>query len=336
MAYAPPAEFPAYDEDPPPPRRRRGRRLGLILLVVLAVLLAGTVVGYFSLNGRLAREKALVDYAGRLDDTPGTNWLIVGSDSREGLTKADRKKLRTGSAQGKRTDSIMLLHYGSGGTTLMSIPRDSYVAIPGHGENKINAAYAIGGSDLLVETVEKATRIRIDHFAEIGFGGFVGVVDAVGGVHVCVDKAIKDPKAGIDLKKGCQDLSGAEALGFVRTRQYANGDLERIKNQRKFFSALIDKATSPGTLLNPFRSIPLAWNSTGNFTVDEGDSLFDLSRMMLAMRGLSGGDGRTLSVPFGSFGSSPSVGSYLVWDKAKSEKLFTALRNDQQIPEDVV
>jgi len=331
MTHARTAEFPAHDEEPP----RRRRRPGRILAAVLAVLLAGSVVGYFSLDGRLRTEKALADYPGRVEDTPGTNWLIVGSDSREGLTEDDRKKLRTGRAQGKRTDSIMLLHYGDGGTTLLSIPRDSYVAIPGHGNNKINAAYANGGSDLLVQTVEQATGIRVDHFAEIGFGGFVGVVDAVGGVNICVKKPLKDPKAGLKIKAGCQDLDGAQALGYVRTRQYANGDLERIKNQRQFFSALIDKATSPATLFNPFRGIPLAWNSTGNFTVDEGDSLFDLARMMLAMRGLSGGDGMTLSVPFGNFGSSGTLGSYVVWDKVKSEKLFTALRNDAPVPGDI-
>ncbi|WP_232835626.1 LCP family protein [Actinocorallia populi] len=331
MAHARTAESPAYDEEPP----RRRRRPGRLLAMVLVVLLVGSVAAYLSLDGRLRSEAALADYEGRPEDTPGTNWLIVGSDSREGLTGADRRKLRTGSAQGKRTDSIMLLHYGDGGTTLLSIPRDSYVAIPGYGENKINAAYALGGSDLLARTVEQATGIRVDHFAEIGFGGFVGVVDAVGGVDICVKKPIRDPKAGLDLKAGCQELSGAQALGYVRTRKYANGDLERIKNQRQFFSALIDKATSPATLFNPFRSVPLAWNSTGNFTVDEGDSLFDLGRMMLAMRDLSGGDGKTLSVPFGRFGSSAAAGSYVVWDKAKSEKLFTALRNDEPLPDGI-
>ncbi|MDX6739485.1 LCP family protein [Actinocorallia sp. A-T 12471] len=327
MVYAPTTTA----EEPPPPRRRRGRKrkIGVAVLVVLAVLLG---VGYVSLDGRLQKEEALPDYAGRIEDTPGTNWLIVGSDSREGLTSDDRKKLKTGKAEGKRTDSIMLLHYGDGGTTLVSIPRDSYVDIPGKGKNKINAAYAFGGPALLAQTVEKSTGIRIDHFAEIGFGGFVGVVDAVGGVDICVKKRLKDVKAGLNLKKGCQTLDGGQALGYVRTRQYANGDLERIKNQREFFSALIDKATSPGTLLNPFRSVPLAWNSTGNFTVDEDSSLLDLARMMWAMRGLTGGDGKTLSVPFGGFGSS-AVGSYVTWDAAKSEALFEALRKDSPVPD---
>lgn len=314
------------------PKRPRRRRLWRIPAAVALVAVAASAIGYFALNQRLQHEDALSAYKGRIADTPGTNWLIVGSDSRAGLSKGDRNKLRTGNAAGKRTDSIMLLHYGDGGTTLLSIPRDSYVAIPGHGQNKINAAYAFGGSKLLVQTVEQNTGIRIDHFAEIGFGGFVGVVDAIGGVNICVKSPISDPKAGLNLKAGCQDLSGAEALGYVRTRKFAEGDLARIKHQREFFSALIDKATSPTTLINPFRSFPLAWNSTGNFTVDDGDSLYDLSRMMLAMRGVSGGDGTTLSVPFSGFGSSAAAGSFVRWDPVRSKQLFEAIKNDRPLP----
>ncbi|WP_376766628.1 LCP family protein [Thermomonospora cellulosilytica] len=230
----------------------------------------------------------------------------------------------------------MLLHYGDGGTTLVSLPRDSFVAIPGHGSNKLNAAYAFGGPKLLVRTVEQATGIRIDHYAEIGFGGFVGVVDAVGGVDMCLKQPLRDPKAGLNLRPGCQTLSGAEALGFVRTRKFANGDLERVQNQRRFFAALMDKATSPGVLFNPFRSIPLALNSTSNFTVDEGDHLLDLVRLMWAMRSLSGGDGVTTTVPVGGFGSSAAAGSFVRWDRAKSEALFEALREDEPVPSSVV
>ncbi|TDD82100.1 LytR family transcriptional regulator [Actinomadura darangshiensis] len=328
-----------YDDDGPrgrTPYRRRRRRWPKVLGGILAVILLIIVGGYFYLDSRLKRESVLVDYPGRVADTPGTNWLIVGSDSREGLSKDDQKRLATGFAGGRRTDSMMLLHYGSGGTSLISLPRDSYLPIPGHGSNKLNAAFSFGGPKLLVQTVEKATDVHIDHYAEIGFNGFVGVVDAVGGVNICVKEPIKDKKAGLDLKAGCQDLSGGQALGYVRTRKFARADLERVEHQRQFFGALMKKSTSPGTLLNPFRSVPLAMNATSNFLVDDGDHLYDLVRMMWAMKGVSGGDGVTTTVPIGGNGSSAAAGSYITWDRSQAGKLFGALKQDQKIPEDVI
>jgi LCP family protein required for cell wall assembly len=329
-----------YDEGGPrggaPHRRRRRRRWPKILGAIVVVLLLLVVGGYFYLDSRLKRESVLVDYPGRVADTPGTNWLVVGSDSRAGLSKADQRRLATGFAGGRRTDSMMLLHYGSGGTSLISLPRDSYLPIPGHGSNKLNAAFAFGGPKLLVQTVEKSTGLHIDHYAEIGFGGFVGVVDAIGGVNICVKDDIKDKKAGLDLKAGCQDLNGGQALGYVRTRAFARADLERVEHQRQFFGALMKKSTSPGTMLNPFRSIPLAMNATSNFLVDDNDHLYDLVRMMWAMKGVSGGNGVTTTVPIGGSGSSASAGAYITWDRSKASKLFGALKQDQEIPQDVI
>ncbi|MGI5163596.1 LCP family protein [Spirillospora sp. CA-253888] len=326
-----------YDDHPPRGRaRRRGRRWPKILLALLVVLLLLIVGGYFYLDSRLKREAVLEDYPGRVADTPGTNWLIVGSDSREGLTAADRKRMATGKAEGRRTDSMMLLHYGDGGTTLVSLPRDSYVPIPGRGSNKLNAAFAFGGPKLLVQTVERATGVRIDHYAEIGFGGFVGVVDAIGGVEMCLKRPMKDPKAGLNLPAGCQDLDGAKALGYVRTRAGGRADLDRVERQRQFFGALMKRSTSPGVLLNPFRSVPLAMNATSNFLVDENDHLLDLTRMMWAMRGVTGGDGVTTTVPIGGAGSSAAAGSYITWDRARATRLFGALKADQPVPADVI
>ncbi|MFF5263707.1 LCP family protein [Actinomadura viridis] len=322
-----------YDEAPRRYRRRRWPRILAIFLVIVLVLAVG---GYFYLDSRLKRE-AVLDQPGRPADTPGTNWLIVGSDSREGLTAADRKRLATGRAGvGRRTDSMMLLHYGAGGTSLISLPRDSYVPIPGRGMNKLNAAFAFGGPKLLVKTVEQATGVRIDHYAEIGFAGFVGVVDSIGGVDICVKERMRDPKAGLNLQPGCQTLDGAQALGFVRTRASARADLDRVERQRQFFGALMKKASGPGVLLNPVRSVPLALSSTSNFLVDEDDHLYDLVRMMWAMKGVSGGDGVTTSVPIGGAGSSPSAGSYITWDKRKASTMFDALKNDEKIPASVI
>ncbi|WP_084219372.1 LCP family protein [Spirillospora albida] len=319
-----------------PPRRRRRRRWPRVLGGLLVVALLLTVGGYFYLDSRLQRESVLVDYPGRVADTPGTTWLIVGSDSREGLSAAQRREFATGKAAGRRTDSMMLLHYGSGGTTLVSLPRDSYVAIPGRGRNKLNAAFAFGGPKLLVRTVEQATGLRVDHYAEIGFGGFVGVVDAIGGVEICVKERMRDPKAGIDLSPGCQTLDGGQALGYVRSRNYARADLERVEKQRQFFGALMKKASGPGVLLNPFRSVPLALNATSNFLVDDGDHLHHLARMMWAMRDVSGGDGVTTTVPIGGGGSAAGVGSYISWDRTKAGVLFGALREDRAVPRNVI
>jgi LCP family protein required for cell wall assembly len=310
-------------------RRRRWLRTTLIVILVLLLLLVGI---YFYLDSRLHRSDVLSDYSGRPGDTPGTNWLVVGSDSREGLSSKQRKEFSTGKAAGKRTDSMMLLHTGDHGATLVSLPRDSYVPIPGHDPNKLNAAFAIGGPKLLVRTVEQATKIHIDHYAEIGFGGFVGMVDAVGGVDMCIPQRIKDTAAGIDLKKGCQTLNGPEALGFVRTRHaFASQDLQRVQNQRKFLAALSHKATSPGTLLNPFHIVPFVLRSTDDFSVDQDDHLYNLAGFAWAMSGLTKGDGLTTTVPLGGNGYSPSVGSYITWS-SRADQLFRALREDEVVP----
>jgi LCP family protein required for cell wall assembly len=310
-------------------RRHRRGRTALIVVLVLLLLMIGV---YFYLDSRLHRIDVFSDYNGRPADTPGTNWLVVGSDSRAGLSAKQRKDFSTGKAAGRRTDTMMLLHIGDHGTTLVSLPRDSYVPIPGYGSNKLNAAFAFGGPKLLVRTVEQATKIHIDHYAEIGFGGFVGMVDAVGGVNMCIPQRMKDPKAGINLAPGCQTLKGGQALGFVRSRAFATADLQRVQNQRKFLAALTHKATSPTTFLNPFRIIPFALRSTDDFSVDQGDHLYNVAGFAWAMRGLTKGDGLTTTVPVGGTGSAAGVGEYITWSTTRAPELFRALREDQPVP----
>jgi LCP family protein required for cell wall assembly len=314
------------------PRRRRprwGRRIA-VAVAVLLVLLLGLLVW---MDTRLNRVAALSDYDGRPAVTPGTDWLIVGSDSREGLSGARRKQLATGQASGRRTDTMMLLHLprGGGSPTLVSLPRDSYVPIPGHGSNKLNAAYAFGGPKLLARTVEDVTGIRIDHYMEVGFDGFAATVDAVGGVRLCVDHAMHDPKAGLDLRAGCQVLDARKALGYVRTRASARGDLDRVERQREFLGALVARATSPGVLLNPFKSIPLALSATDAIAVDKGDHLQHLIRFPFAMRAVSGGKGVATTVPIASTGIVPGAGSVVRWDRSKALALFNALKEDRPV-----
>nr|WP_236077889.1 LCP family protein [Rhodococcus sp. P1Y] len=313
---------------PPRARKKRhwGRRFGLTFLALLLVF--GGLLYY--VDSSLTRVDALGSYDGQIADTPGTNWLLVGSDSRTGLTPEQEAALATGGETGpSRTDTIILIHIpeGGGATTMVSLPRDSYVSIPGYGQDKLNASFAFEGAPLLVQTVEGATGLHIDHYAEIGFGGFAGIVDAIGGVDVCLQNAISDPLAGIDLPAGCQELAGSEALGFVRTRATALADLDRMNNQRQFMSALLSKATSPSTYLNPLRLWPLVKDTASSLSVDDGDHIWNLAALAWAMRG----ELVTTTVPVSGF-EDTDVGNVLLWDSDRASQFFGALEQDQQIP----
>lgn len=316
-------------------KRRWGRRIG-ITVVVLVALVAGLVV---YADSTLQRTAAL-DYPGRIPDTPGTNWLLVGSDSRDGLSEEQLAELSAGEAgSGRRTDTMMLLHIpASGGQpSIISFPRDSLVPVEGLGSTKLNAAFSEGGSTLLAKTLETATGIHIDRYAEIGLGGFAGLVDAVGGVDMCLDEPMDDWRAGVKLEAGCQKLDGAQALGFVRARYSLDGgDLERSNNQRKLLGALVKKASSPGTVLNPFKLVPLLNNAGKTFTVNKGDHIWNLAWLALAMGDISGGKGVTTQVPFGDFGTSDSGDSVIEWDSEAASRMFEAVAADKPIPADVL
>ncbi len=308
------------------------------LSLVIAVLLcfAGVLGGALWLETAMHRQAVLTDYPGRPGSGPGSTWLLVGSDSRRGLTVEQQEALATGGDTGNgRTDTILLVHlpaFGSGtATTMVSIPRDSYVPIPGYGRDKVNAAFAMGGAPLLAETVEQATGLRIDHYAEVGFSGFAVLVDAVGGVTVCPTEPIDDPLAGIKLPAGCQKLGGGDALGYVRSRATPRADLDRMVDQRQFMSALLHRVTSPVTWLNPWRwySVPRA--AAGALTVDHGDHVWDLARLAWALHSSP----VTLTVPIGEFTNS-DAGSVVVWDHQKAAALFDALAADQPVPPTVV
>jgi len=226
--------------------------------------------------------------------TPGTTYLVVGSDSRENWIDDG--------AEGERTDTIVLIHRPtSGPTALLSIPRDSYVDIPGYGGNKINAAFAFGGPPLLVQTVEAMTGLTIDHYLEVGFGGVAGVVDAVGGVEVCHDADVDDPYSGMVWTAGCHQVNGVEALAFSRMRyQDPLGDIGRTQRQRQLMAAVGDKALSPGTWLWPPRGHAVAQAGLDAFTVSDGTSVFDLVQAAFIFRSALGPDAVTGTPPIAS------------------------------------
>ncbi|WNI24434.1 LCP family protein [Streptomyces sp. ITFR-16] len=320
------------------PDWRRRIKIGALVLVV-AVL--GVSIGtYFWADSKLKREVDLSKVIERPKGGDGTNYLIVGSDSREGMSAEDKKKLHTGSAEGKRTDSMMILHDGSNGPTLVSLPRDSNVEIPSFigsesgkryeatgRTTKLNAAYAMDGPELLVRTVEFNTGLHIDHYVEIGFGGFAKIVDAIGGVELDIPKAFKDKNSGADFKAGKQTLNGQESLAFVRTRYaFAASDLDRTKNQQKFLAALASQTATPSTILNPFKLYPTMGAGLDTLVVDKDMSLWSLGQMFFAMKGVTGGDGTSMNMPI-----SGSTGGNLVWDKAKVKQLVEQLNNDEKV-----
>ena len=305
---------------------RRGRRIALILGTAVVVLIAGVAGTYFWLNGKLNKTVTLP--ATSLTSA-GTNWLITGSDSRAGLSRAEIDALHVGFDEGTlNSDSIMLLHMGSGRSVLISIPRDSYVNIPGHGYNKINAALAYGGANLLIQTVENVTGLKIDHYMGIGFGGLVAVVNKIGGVQICLKTAIHDSYSGVNLSAGCHVLNGDQALAFVRDRHsFTTEDLQRIQDQRAFISALLKKATSPGVYLNPFTALPFGSTAASSMSVDQGTSLLDLVHAASALR-----DPQTGTVPIANDNYYTNAGDSVLWNKTKATELFNALKNGSAIP----
>ena len=314
-------------------RRRRSRlRLALAFLAgLVVVLLIGVIGGYFYLDGKLTRIDVLAPYARQPAAGAGTNWLITGSDSRQGLSRKQERKYHTGiDIGGQRSDTVMLLHIPANGTpaVLVSLPRDSYVAIPGYGQNKLNAAYSFGGPKLLAETVQNATGLRIEHYMGIGFGGLVNVVNAVGGVTMCFKHSLHDTASGIHLKKGCNSLNGGQALSFVRTRHnFASQDLQREQNQRVFMKALLSKVTSTGTMLNPFAIIPAALGAADSLSVDSGTHLNQLVSVAFALK-----SPETTTVPIANSNLPTSAGDAVEWDSAKAQQLFSDLNNDRKVP----
>ncbi|MFD0482947.1 LCP family protein [Kineococcus sp. GCM10028916] len=311
--------------------RRRRRVLGIVaVLVVLAVAypLALTWRGWSAVN-----QVAAASTGARPAATPGTTYLIVGSDSRDGLSPEEIAEYSAGGTDisGQRTDTIMLLHVPDGGgpAALISIPRDSYVPIPGHDSNKINAAFSIGGAPLLMQTIENVSGLRIDHYVETGFGGFAQIVNAVGGVQMCPTQAVDDVRAGLDIQAGCQQMDGRTALGYARYRYSdVQGDLGRAVRQRELLAAIISKAASPTTLLNPFKAFPLASSGGSAVTLDEDAGIGDLVKFLQGMRGASSASGISMTVPVSDPNLRTSHGLAVKWNTDEALEMFEDLKKD--------
>lgn len=332
-----PQQTPPRPARPARPRRRKRTWLRVLIVIVLIIALWIGLLVWAGLSawGKVTKVDAFPS-GNRPAGGKGTNVLLVGSDSRAGLTSAQGRALGTGGSSvgggTGRTDSIMVLHMpDSGKPTLVSFPRDSWVSIPGHGQGKINSAFTIGGPKLLVQTIEQASGLRMDNYMEIGFGGFAGVVDSVGGVRMCLKQDVNDKDAHINLKKGCQVLDGKNALGYVRSRHaFATGDLARAEHQREFLGALMKKIASPSNLLLPWKLKSIGSAGAKGVAVDKGMSPIQALKIMWALKGISNG-GVSVQVPIANPNYFVAGQSAVLWDKTRALQLFDDLNNDRPV-----
>ncbi|MET8679097.1 LCP family protein [Streptomyces sp. NPDC004647] len=345
-----PAPSPAPSPLPPPGRSAQRRaRWGRLAVGVSVLVLAAGGAGH-ALVARLDTAIGRVDPFEGLNDRPrssgGLNFLLAGTDGREKLTEQERKRYHLGGAPCHCTDTIMLVHLSADRkrASVVSIPRDSYVQLPAHtdratGERlparpgKINAAYARGGPQLTVRTVEHMTGIHIDHYLEVDFTSFMRTVDVLGGVDICSVRPMKDSYTGLDLPAGASRLNGGQALQYVRSRHIDGAaDLGRMQRQQRFLAALVDRVTSGGVLLNPVKFQKAASTLLGSVRADRGfgtDELLDLGR---AMRDFGPASSEFTSVPIENAGFVvPGLGSTVKWDSGKAGRIFRALRADRSL-----
>ena len=280
--WAPPPA-PEGVEDPVPDEGRRRVRWwhwGLLALALLLGLAGGAAYLYVNFEDRIQDTIPGVgsDDGKKLAPLDPFNVLLVGSDSREGLTDEEQLDLGAADVGGERADTLILAHIDPEENTVVMVqfPRDLYVPIYGDGTNKINGALA-GGAEQLVRTVEGFTHVPIHHYAQVNIAGFRDLVDAIGGVDVCIPDPIPfDSNTGIEVlpeEVGMVHFDGERALRFVRSRNFTTGDFERMQNQQKFVAAAVDKIMSAGTFLNPARIWSLYRAAGDNLKVDEGTTV---------------------------------------------------------------
>ncbi|MGW0806365.1 LCP family protein [Nonomuraea sp. NPDC002799] len=332
------------------PHRREGRGggpwrrlpvlgwVGIGLTFVLVAATLGTYGYYRVLESSIPRERIAVGPS-RPPETGALNVLLVGSDSREG----DNKKYgATSVGLGERTDTIMLLHISPNrdNATMISFPRDSMVMVPEcagrngavlpGGIRQINAAFNEGGINCTIKTLESLTNIKIDHFVKVDFTGFKGIIDAIGGIQICLPKAVNDPKAKLVLGPGKHVVTGEQALGYVRTR-YALGDgsdLSRIQRQQVFLTSVLAKVTDAGLLTDPIALNGFLQAAVKAVTVDEGLTLNRMVEIAGSVQGLTAKELKGITVPVEAY---PADKNRVQFSQPAATNFFDNVRNDVEV-----
>ncbi len=326
----PGARPPAPPGGPYRPRRVRPRWGRIALVGIAALALIGLLGGFGAylyashLDSQINRVDPFSSITGGrpANVAPGAmNILLLGSDSRN----PDND---TANGDHSRSDTLILMHVQADHkhAYLISIPRDMWVAIPGHDHDKINSAFSYGGLPLVIQTVEGFTGVHVDHVALIDFSGFQQVVDALGGVDMNVDQTITSiHPPHRTFKAGMNHFTGAEALDYIRQRyQFSDGDITREKHQQQFLKAVMDKAASSGTLTNPAKLNGFLQAITKAMTVDKGFSVKD---MALEFHGLRSSDLTFMTSPFSGFGQEGDQ-SVVLSDRTKALALYDAVAHD--------
>jgi LCP family protein required for cell wall assembly len=300
------------------------------LLSAIVLLAAGSAWALTSyVSGSLGRIDAGI--SGTPDSGP-LNILVAGVDLRSGLTRREQVALHVGHAVSSNSDTLMVAHVTADHRHIrvVSLPRDSWVDIPGHGMNKINAAFGIGGPRLMVQTVERATGLTINDYVEVNFLGFVKIIDALGGVNICLPFAVNDHYTGLHLSAGAHHVYGITALKFARDRHsFGGSDLTRIADQQQLLSSLFSEAVSAGTLANPVRLARFLSALSSAVKVDEG---FNLAELANQLRGIRPGDVSFTTVPLANTNYITTTGqSAVLWNQPAARALFAALRSDRPV-----
>jgi LCP family protein required for cell wall assembly len=313
-------------------RARQQRALAVVCgaMSVIVLLIAGSSWALTSyINGHVGRVNA--GTAGTPSSGP-LNILLAGVDLRSGLSHAEQVRLHVGHSISSNSDTMMIIHVPANhsSVSVVSLPRDSWVDIPGHGMNKINAAFGLGGPRLMVQTVEHDTGLTINDYIEVDFPGFVKVVNALGGVNICLPFAVDDPYSGLRMAAGMHHVYGVTALKFVRDRHsFALSDLARISDQQQLLSSMLREAISSGTLANPIKLSHFLSAAAAAVKVDQRLNVTTLADQL---RGISPSNVVFTTVPVSNMNYlTPTGESAVLWDSQAAAKLFADLKADKSL-----